>query len=252
MRKNFGKYDETNIKSNKKYNLEGLPASGILRVATPGDYRPMACWEPRLQAYRGFDIELVRSLAAALGLGVTFCRTSWQRLETEARHAAFDLAVGGISRTQERVATLTVSAGYLATGKTILCRRGEEARFSDLAAINRADVRVVCNPGGTNEAFVRRFLPQADVRLFPENAAIPGEIAAGRGDVMLTETVEAAYYIRRYPGLMAPLLQRPFSRGEFCFLFGRDFAPAAGQVDRFLASFRQQGMLQRLTNQYLS
>lgn len=134
MRKNFGKYDETNIKSNKKYNLEGLPASGILRVATPGDYRPMACWEPRLQAYRGFDIELARSLAAALGLGVTFCRTSWQRLETEARHAAFDLAVGGISRTQERVATLTVSAGYLATGKTILCRRGEEARFSDLAA----------------------------------------------------------------------------------------------------------------------
>ena len=68
MRKNSGKYDETNIKSNKKYNLEGLPASGILRVATPGDYRPMACWEPRLQAYRGFDIELVRSWRQRLAL----------------------------------------------------------------------------------------------------------------------------------------------------------------------------------------
>lgn len=252
MRKNSGKYDKIHIKSNKKYNPEGLPENGILCVATPGDYRPMACWEPQLQVYVGFDIELVRALAAALGLGVTFCQTSWQQLEMDARHAAFDLAVGGISRTQERVAVLTVSDGYLATGKTILCRREEQDRFTDLAAVNRTDVHVICNPGGTNEAFARRFLLRADVRLFPENAAIPHEIVSGRGDVMLTETVEAAHYIRRYPELAAPLLHRPFSRGEFCFLFGRDFAPAAVRINELLASFRQEGLLQRLAVQYLS
>lgn len=222
-----------------------------LRFGTPGDYRPMAYRDPRTGAYSGFDIELAGRLAAELGCQPVFMATSWASLSRDARADAFDMAIGGISRTAEREAELILSDGYLETGKTILCRRGEEARYTDLASVDRPGVCVLYNPGGTNEAFVRTRLLRADCCVFPQNEVIPGRIRAGVADIMITETVEAAYYTRHYPGLAAPLMAEPFTRGTFCIAMGRSQSAMAGVVNEILADFRSRGVMHRLAERYL-
>ena len=37
--------------------------------------------------------------------------------------------------------------------KTILCRKDDAKKFKTLADMNKKDVRVMVNPGGTNEKF---------------------------------------------------------------------------------------------------
>ena len=73
----------------------------------------------------------------------------------DAKANAFDMAIGGISRTPQREAELTLSDDYLETGKTILCRKADAACFTSIADIDEPDVRVMYNPGGTNEAFAK-------------------------------------------------------------------------------------------------
>ena len=130
-----------------------ITARGTLLVGTTGDYRPLSFCEAD-GTYWGFGIDVAREIARHLGVGVTFVPTSWPTLAADvlAEPQTFDLAIGGITITDARRETMLMSEGYLANGKTILCRTSDAARFQSLADIDRPEVRVMVNPGGLNES----------------------------------------------------------------------------------------------------
>ena len=66
--------------------------------------------------------------------------------------------MGGVSVTLERQKTAFFSAPYLRDGKTPIARCADKDKFADLAAIDRPEVTVIVNPGGTNEKFDRAHL----------------------------------------------------------------------------------------------
>ena len=136
-------------------HLEDIAARGTIRVGTTGDYRPMSYKDKETGKYEGFDAELAEKLAASLHVKVEYVPTTWKTLSQDTKDGKFDLALCGITRTFDRERTLTMSDGYLLFGKTILCRKGDAAKFKTLADLNKPGVRVMVNPGGTNEKFAR-------------------------------------------------------------------------------------------------
>lgn len=83
---------------------------------------------------------------------------------------------------------------YAPFRKVALVRRCDADRFPSPAALDLPDVRVVKNPGGTNEMWVDEHFSRAYVATCPVNEAIPGLIADGVGDVMITDAFEADWY----------------------------------------------------------
>ncbi len=164
-------------------------ANGVLRFGVPGDYAPFALQHEGELA--GADIELARALAAALGLRPVFLRSSWPTLSADLQRDDFDIAVGGVSITPERAALGRFSAPYHSGGKTLLSRCADAARFSDPSRVNRPQVRLIVNRGGTNESVALALLPAATLRVYPDNIGVFAEVAEGRADVMLTDDVEA-------------------------------------------------------------
>ena len=193
-----------------------IEARGVLLVGSTGDYRPLTWRDPETGRWEGFGIEVAERIAARMGVRAEFVQTSWPTLaaDVQADPPVFDLAIGGITVTDARRETMDMSDGYLANGKTILCRAEDAGRFRSLADIDRPDVRVLVNPGGLNEAFARANLPHARLAVHPRNEEIPSLVADGTADVMVTEIVEAPWYVRNDPRLSAPLLAEPFTRGE--------------------------------------
>ena len=51
-----------------------------------------------------------------------------------------------------------------------------------------------------------------------QNAEIPGLIAEGKADIMITETMEARRYVRDNAKLAAPLIEEPFTKNNFGIL----------------------------------
>ena len=127
---------------------------GTLLVGTTGDYRPLSFRE-KDGRYWGFGIDVAKELARRLGVEVQFVPTSWPTLTADvlAEPQQFDLAIGGITITDARRETMLMSEGYLANGKTILCRASEAGRYQSLADIDKPEVTVMVNPGGLNEKF---------------------------------------------------------------------------------------------------
>ena len=232
--------------------LAAVRARGVLRVGATGDYKPMSFRDPATGKYEGFDAALAEELARGLGVKLEYVPTTWPTLMRDTFDRKFDLALCGITITPERKRQALMSGGYLANGKTVLCRTEDAGKYVSLAAVDRPEVRVMENPGGLNEKFARKHLPHAVLIIHPVNEEIPGLIAAGKADVMITEIMEAAYYCARDERLAAPLLDAPFTHGELGALLPPGNETLRDHVDRFLRDARRNGRLDRWKSIYLN
>ena len=231
--------------------LEEILSRGILRVGTAGDYQPMSFLDPETGTYVGFDAELAEDLAAALGVETEYVKTSWPTLMEDTLAGKFDLAICGITVTEARKEQALMSSGYLGNGKTVLCRAEDAEKYTSLEAINQPEVRVMENPGGLNERFAREKLPDAFLIIHDINQEIPGLVASGEADVMITEIMEAGFYVGQDSRLAAPLIFEPFTRDQLGVLMPKGSEDLLDFVNQFLDEERQSGRLDELAEQYI-
>ena len=189
--------------------LDKIMETKLIRVGTPGDYRPFAIKTDA--GYSGHDIDLVESMAKELGVKIEYVPTTWPNLMKDLQANRFDVAVGGITRNVTRIRQVEMLPGYAPFGKVALVRAADKAKFTTLESLNQPGVRVIKNPGGTNETYVLEHLKAAQVSTHDKNAEIPALIAEGKGDVMITETYEALVYAKADPRLHAAFIGQPLT-----------------------------------------
>ena len=230
--------------------LDTILSRGVVRVGMTGDYRPFSI-KDAAGSFTGLDVDMAESLARGLGVRLEVVPTAWATLLPDLRAERFDIGMGGISVTLDRAKTALFSAPVMRTGKTPIARCADQARFGTLADIDRPGVRVITNPGGTNERFDRANLHQAEIVLFPNNAAIFDELVAGHADVMLTDAVETRLQQRLHPELCAIHPDQPFDFSELAYLLPRDPALKAW-VDQWLHLSAETGEQGRITTKWLN
>ena len=224
--------------------LDRIRDANVIRVGTTGDFMPFSYADKTSGDLRGIDIELARDLSSALGVRVKFVATSWPTLMQDLLADRFDVGMGGITITEERKAHANFSIPTYAGGKVAIARAGDATRFHTVDAINQPGVRVIVNPGGTNEAFARARLPLANLILNGENLTVFDKIISGEADVMVTDAIEARIQASIHPELQAANMDAPFNQFEFGYLLPRDDA-LKGFVDGWLAGLQADGRYQR-------
>ncbi len=224
---------------------------GTILFGTTGDYRPLSFCEPD-GTYWGFGIDVANEIARRLGVDIEFKKTSWSTLTADVltKPQIFDLAIGGITITDTRQETMLMSDGYLANGKTILCRVSEADRYKSLADIDKPEVTVMVNPGGLNERFANENLTHATIIVHSKNEEIPALIAEGKADVMITEITEAPYYVQTDTRLAAPLINTPFTHGEIGVLMQKGQEDLLQMVNNVIRQMKSDGTLRKLHEKY--
>jgi len=227
--------------------LQRIAASGVLRIGTTGDYAPFSLESDGTVG--GSDIELAKELARELHARPVFVRTSWASMLDNLDNDEFDLSLGGVTVTAARKARAAFSTPYASGGKTILARCTDAQTYRGLSDVDSPRVRVIVNPGGTNEQYVRTNLHRAQIVVYPDNRAIFGEIVSGHADVMITDDVEADLQTRRhralcrtYPGTL--------THADKAILLPRD-ADLISAVNAWLAAALAAGEPARVLKSYL-
>lgn len=219
--------------------LAGIARSGELRVGLTGDYKPFS-WEEPEGRFEGMDVDMAAALARDLGVRLTIIRTSWPTLMNDLEAGKFDIGMGGISITEARLEKALFSTPLLSDGKAPVARCEDAGRFRTLDGIDSEGVRVIVNPGGTNEQFARANIRHATLILHRDNATVFDEIAGGRADVMMTDAIETRIVAKEYPTLCATNPDAPFTRAEKAYLLPQDAAWKA-RVDKWLADMETGG-----------
>lgn len=211
----------------------------------------MSYLNPETGSYEGFDDELAHDLAKALEVEIEYVPTTWSTLMDDTLDGKFDLAICGITVTETRKEQALMSNGYLGNGKTILIRAEDTDKYNSLEDINLPEVRVMENPGGLNEKFARENLPDAELIIYEKNMEIPGLIAAGEADVMITEIMEAGYYVGQDDRLAAPLIYEPFTNGQLGVLMPKGSEDLLEYVNDFLDEEKNNGRIDELADMYI-
>lgn len=230
--------------------LDKIMETKVIRVGTTGDYRPFAIKSDT--GYAGHDIDVIETMAKEMGVKVEYVATTWPNLLKDLQADKFDVAVGGITRNVARMRVANMLPGYAPFGKVALVRSADKDKFTKPEDLNQPTVRVIKNPGGTNEAYVLERLNTAQVTTHDKNAEIPALIAEGKGDVMITETYEALHYSKTDPRLYAAYVNAPLTPTNYLgFLMPTDDADYTRVMGFVWGLEESRGVLQQASEKWL-
>jgi cyclohexadienyl dehydratase len=235
--------------TNTGSRLDQIIQRGTLRACTTGDYKPYSFLRADGK-YEGIDIDLTESLAKSLGVKADFIKSSWPNL-TKDFIAQCDLAVGGVSTTLTRQKQAFFTAPYMVDGKTPITRCGDASKYQTVAEIDQPNVRVIVNPGGTNESFAKQFFPHAKLIVFPDNVTVFKQILAGKADVMVTDASETLLQQKLNPGLCSVHPDKPFQYGEKAYMVPRGDVVFQQYVDQWLHLAKASGEYQAVIDKWL-
>ena len=221
-----------------------IQKSRILRVGTTLDYAPFSYLSEGGER-EGLDIVLATQLAEFLDARLVWVRTSWPTLMEDFRSGAFDIGMSGISIISSRAREGFFTTAYHEGGKTPITHCNLKTRFTSLDAIDRAGVRVIVNPGGTNERYVDSALKAATIVRHPDNETIFEALRAGKADLMITDAIEVLVMAKRYDDLCPSMPGSLLTQQNKGWLLAKDPALLA-RVEQFLGPLIESGELDRL------
>jgi len=221
-----------------------IQKSRILRVGTTLDYAPFSYLSEGGER-EGLDIILATQLAEFLDARLVWVRTSWPTLMEDFRSGAFDIGMSGISIISSRAREGFFTTAYHEGGKTPITHCNLKTRFTSLDAIDRAGVRVIVNPGGTNERYLNTALKAATIVRHPDNETIFEALRARKADLMITDAIEVLVMAKRYDDLCPSMPGSLLTRQNKGWLLAKDPALLA-RVEQFLGPLIESGELDRL------
>ena len=235
-------------------NNDLIKTSNYMRtiyVGTSGDYKPVSFYNKTTNNYIGIDIEISKLFAKEKNYNLVFVKTSWPTLMQDTLLNKFDFAICGITKTQERLNKALMTTGYLTAGKTFLMRNEDKDKYKSIADVNKTTVRVIINPGGTNEKFARANLTNANIIVHNINEEIPGMISRGEGDIMVTEVMEGLVYIQEFNNLALPLYEHPFTNQDIGILLNKKNTEIYEELDSWLKTKINDGTIEKIKNEFI-
>ena len=235
--------------------LDVVARSGVLRVGSPLDYAPFA-WTCGGAAV-GSDVDLARGLANELSAELRFVPTTWAALVDDFLGGSFDMAVGGVTPTLERMRHVAFSTAHLSDSKVAVARCDAAGRallqaiaaggdrLEALIEGGRTAPAAIVNAGGTNEAVLRAAF--GSVRTVARNGAQFDALLGGKADLTVTDDIELRVQTRRRPGALcasAPLVIDGFVNVQGkAFVLPRDDLAFKMYVDRWVDDEIYRGAL---------
>jgi len=237
--------DTSASKDNSK--LEKVIQKKVLRVGTTGDFVPFSYQLEKDDSTLivGVDIELAKNLAESLDVELQLVKTTWKTLMSDLLDDKFDIGMSGITITLTRQQQALFSIPLLASGKSAITRDELVDQFKSLSAINQPGVRVIVNPGGTNELFAKANFPKATLIENDDNLSIFQKIVDEEADLMVTDAIETLVQEQIHPELEAVNPDSPFNFFEMGYLLPVDHTFKA-YIDQWLNLRQKDSTYQKI------
>jgi cyclohexadienyl dehydratase len=234
-----------------KSRLHKVLESGVLRVGTTGDFRPMSFRDPKNGDYAGHDIEVARELAKDLGVKVEFVATDWKTLVTGIQSDKYDVAMSGISMNVDRAKVASFTVPYMEFGTVPLVRRKDAGKFKSWGDIDKPNVTVATTLGTVFDQQAKEYFKVAKRKQVEAPALSYQEVLAGRAEVCITSNVEAASLVQNYPELAIVPVDRARSRRPASLLVAQDDGVWLSFLNQWITMKRSSEFFEGLQKKWL-
>lgn len=142
--------------------------------------------------YVGFDIDLWDAIAKQLNLSYSLKPMDFSGIIPALQTRNVDLALAGITITDERKKAIDFSDGYYKSGLMVMVK----ANNNDVKSINDLNGKVVAVKSGTGSVdYAKTHIKTKDLRQFPNIDNAYMELGTNRADAVLHDTPNILYFI---------------------------------------------------------
>ncbi|WP_063036483.1 ABC transporter substrate-binding protein/permease [Nocardia grenadensis] len=223
----------------------GLIRPGVLSVGTLSDAPPSICVNSA-GAFTGFDNELLRAVAAKIGLRVEFSGTEFAGLLAQVAGKRFDIGSSNITTTDARRELVGFTNGYDFGYFSLVAKDGGPVRgFADLGPGSR--VAVV--QGTVQDEYVVNELGLDPVK-FPDYNTAYANVKTGQVDAWVAPSAQARGAIA--PGDATSVVDNSFSLDNFiAWAVAKDNKPLIDALNSGLDAVIADGTYARLYSDWV-
>ena len=173
--------------------LATVKARGTLKVALEGTYPPFNYKDQKTGQLAGYDVDVARLLAAKLGVKVEFVSSEWASILAGLSANKYDVIISQVGINPKREQAFDFSTPYIYSMPQLIVRKDEKAAYASLADLKGKKLGV--GQGSVYEQQARA-VPGIDVRSYAAAPDTMSDLASGRLDAALNDSLMSAYLLK--------------------------------------------------------
>ncbi|MEE4279782.1 MAG: transporter substrate-binding domain-containing protein [Halieaceae bacterium] len=163
-------------------SLEDIRSSGSIRVGVNPNFPPMSAYGMTNQL-EGFDVDIARRIADALGVKLRLVPTAAQHRVAFLSSGRIDLALGALTQTPEREQLIDFTIPLHTEAMSVLTT--DRLNISSWRELDSPDITLVNMRGNLSVELLKESLPRARTLLVDGNADTVRALAQGRADALV-------------------------------------------------------------------
>ena len=215
--------DFATASSNQDSVIEQVIQRGVLRVGM-STFVPWAM-KDKTGKLIGFEIDVARRLAKDMGVKIEFVPTKWSGIIPALLMGKFDVVIGGMGIQPMRNLKVNFSIPYDYTGMSMVAGKKLAKGYNSLEAFNKPEVIIAARLGSTAVTATKKYLPNAQIRMFDDESQAYQEVINGRAHAVVGSAPTPAFQAIKNPDRLFLPLKANFTKEPI------GFAMKKGDVD---------------------
>jgi polar amino acid transport system substrate-binding protein len=166
--------------------MDRIMKKGELLVGTSAAQPPMIATTKKGEII-GLDADIVRAMAAAMGVKVKFVTMPFAKLLPALEAGRVDMILSGMTITPKRNQKVAFVGPYYVSGKGILATTEKYAALQQAEGLNTPEVTVTALKNSTSQKFAEKLMPKAKLVLTGSYDEAIDLLFKGKADVMVAD-----------------------------------------------------------------
>ena len=197
----------------------------------------------------GFDIDVVKAIAAKAGIEVKFVNTPWEGIFNALNQGDRDLLVSAVTITDERKQTMDFSAPYFDAQQLIAVKgTSKVAKFDDLKKL-----KVGVQTGTTGDEAVSKLQGKtsANIKRFESTPLALKELEAGGVDAVVADNGVVIHYVNNNAGSkFKTVADASFTPEQYGLPVKKGNTELLDKLNKGLADIKADGSYDKIYAQY--
>lgn len=217
-------------------------AEKVLRVGTEPSFAPFEFQKEGSKEFTGFDIDLIRAIGKQMGYKVEVQNMGFDALIPALNAGNIDVAIAGMSITDERKKVVEFSDPYYTSGLIIMVNNDN----NDIKTLKDLEgKRIACQIGTTGEK-KSRSVPGAQVTAFNTQSEASLELKNGGADAVINDAPVVAYYLQQGGSESAKTVGEKMEAEDYGIAVKKDNAKLAAEINKAMAELKKNGEFDKI------
>ncbi|ADK81526.1 transporter substrate-binding domain-containing protein [Sediminispirochaeta smaragdinae] len=221
--------------------IDEISRRGVLKVGM-STFVPWAMNDKNGQLI-GFEIDVAKRLAKDLGVDVEFVPTKWSGIIPALLTGKFDVIIGGMGIRPERSLKVNFTIPYDYSGMAIVANKETAPGYGSLEEFDNPDVTVVARIGTTAADAAKKYMPNANIKLFDDEAQALQELKTGRAHAMVASAPLPAFQAIENSDTLYLPIPGTFTREPIGFAIRKREADALNVFNSWIRVVDSEGWL---------